>query len=145
VLHNRPRKLDSVVSRFTPIETAQYLREHPPQGQIFNPFEWGDWLAFAGPEHLSCMVTSHVHLIPNEIWSAYQRIVETRSGWEVTIDGLGIRTLVIDKERQRGLLAALRSSTNWRVVHEDKLGVVVEAVPKQAPVPRAGTDIVAAF
>ncbi len=133
MIHHRPRKLESQVSRFTPIATADFLREHPPSGPIFHPLEWGDWLAWYGPEHLECMLTSHIALVPEEIWRAYQRITETKSGWELTLDGLGIRTLVIDKVRQGSLLSAVRESASWRVVHEDRLGVVAHLVDGHGP------------
>ena len=132
LVHHRPRRLEGGVSRLTPVETANFLCEHPPRGQVFNPMEWGDWLTWYGPPDIQCVANSHVHLLPEEIWQAYQRVVETRTGWEETLDLLGTTTIVIDRERHKGLLTAISESAKWRIVHEDRLAVVAERVGGRA-------------
>jgi hypothetical protein len=129
-VRRHPRKLASVLSRQTPIDAAAYLRKHPREGLVFAPIEWGDWLSWAGD--VRCVVTSHIHLIPNDIWRAYHRIGDAHEGWENTVGGLGIRTVVIDKERQKSLLREVRSSPHWKVVHEDKLALVAERIGHRA-------------
>ena len=126
MIHNKPRSIENVMSRSTPIETSEYLRQHPPTGQIFNPVDWGDWLVWHGPADLKCLVTSEIHLIPEEIWKAYQRIYLGQDDWERTVQGLGIRTIVINKEEQKELLNQVRLSANWKIVHEDRLGAIAE-------------------
>ncbi|MBI3469045.1 MAG: hypothetical protein HY000_39075 [Planctomycetes bacterium] len=136
MIHHDPRKLEKVLSRLTPLETSEYVREHRPIGQIFNPVDWGDWLVWYGPTDLKCLVSSQVDLVPEEIWRAYQRVYQGEDNWERTLQSLGIRTIIIDKERQKELLNVVRLSANWKIVHEDKLGVVAERA-RPEPIPHS--------
>ena len=66
---------ESRLSRETPVAAVAYLQSHPPQGQVFNTFEWGDYLLWAGPESVEVFVASHVHLVPVDVWQDYLDVV----------------------------------------------------------------------
>ncbi len=125
VLGGKVRTDDHVYSRDTPRGISKYLREHPPQGQIFNPQWWGDWLAWDGPKSLKVfMTTNAVHLTPSRVWKDYMQVARAEAGWDLTLDRYDVNTLVLHKELQAGLWRAVRRSGKWQVAYDDKVGVV---------------------
>ncbi len=126
IMGDDPRPTEQVLSSSTPLGIAAYLKEHPPQGQIFNPQWWGDWLVWAGPDQLQPFVTTNMHVVPRQVWQDYQALLAVRPGWQRALQRYRIDTVVVDKERNTALASALRRSTTWRIVYEDEQGVVLQ-------------------
>jgi hypothetical protein len=114
------------VSASTPVGAAQYLVENPPEGLIFNSFELGDYLLWAGPPDLQVMVASHAHLVPREVWEDYLSIVEMRGSYFAMLERYGVNTIVLDLQGQTALADRFRESTEWRRVFEDDRSIVFE-------------------
>ena len=107
------------LSAETPLDATAYLNAHPPQGQIFNTYEWGDYLLWAGPKGLKVFVASHAHLIPRDVWLDYLRVISLQSGWERILDKYQTQIAVLDSVQHGDLVDSLRDSTDWSLVYED--------------------------
>jgi hypothetical protein len=119
------RRFRRAVSQHTPVEIAEYLRARPPQGLVFNAYEWGDYLLWAGPVDIQCFVTSHVHLIPREVWEDYFRIAGAGVDWDRRLDRYGVNTVIVDHAQRRELIRGLKESPDvWQLAYEDRLGAV---------------------
>ena len=112
--HGRPEdpqatraQLRKSVSSQTPIEIADYLRRNPPEGQVFNSYEWGDYLLWAGPENLQVFVASHAHLVPEEVWQDYLLIATGEAAWESKLDRYGVNAVIVDQRYRKELIRAL--------------------------------------
>jgi hypothetical protein len=117
---NSPQNL----SPHTPVDAAAYLREHPPRGQLFNTYEWGDYLVWAGPPNLPVFVTSHAHLIPEDVWRDYIDVINVRDGWQETLNRYDVQTVVLDRRQHERLVDALRGEPGWIKTYEDGIGVI---------------------
>ncbi|MBX3440443.1 MAG: hypothetical protein KF861_23335, partial [Planctomycetaceae bacterium] len=132
VLHGKPqdpearmRRLARSTSSQTPLDIVQYLNEHPRAGLIFNTFDWGDFLLWAGPRDVQVFVASHAHLIPEEVWQDYLSILHAASGWEKKLDRYGVQRVILDKRDRDALAEALRSiPDHWRIDYENNRSVV---------------------
>jgi hypothetical protein len=113
------------VSSFTPVSATDYLREHPPDGLVFNTYEWGDYLLWAGPPGLQAFVNSHAHLIPPDDWRDYLRILRQEAGWRELLDRYDVNTVVVDPLNRGALIASLRADPAWRVDFEDRVAVIL--------------------
>lgn len=120
----RLRRPDQIYSRHTPLGISGYLKEHPAKSMIYAPQWWGDWMAWDGRPDTKVFMTTHIHLAPQQVWKDYQRIQNGVTGWDRTLDRYRVRTLVVDKDRQKELVRALRGNDQWQIVYEDKLGIV---------------------
>ena len=125
LLSGKPRPLEKIHSRGTPLGVTAWLRENPPETLVFSPQWWGDWLCWDGPENLQVFVTTHIHLVPRRVWHDYMRVARGESGWQATLDRYGIETLVVDKELQRGFARKVRGSAAWKTVYEDPRAIVL--------------------
>ena len=120
-------QLERSLSRKTPIEAVAYLNENPPQGLVFNSYEWGDYLMWAGPKDMKLFVASHVHLVPEEVWQHYLEISQVASTWSSKLDRYGVNTIVINPQLHKGLATRLDDETEtWEKAFESNKTVIFE-------------------
>jgi hypothetical protein len=112
------RPLSSAVSPSTPLGAAHYLREHPPQGLVFNAFQWGDYFLWDMPD-IDVFADSHVHLLPPRVWTDYQRIAGGANTYQRLLDEYHVELIAIDQKLQPYLIMQLQGSRKWRIVYED--------------------------
>jgi len=132
LLHGRPTDaagrvalLRESTSPQTPIAAASYLRRHPVDGLIYNSYEWGDFLLFAGPRDLQLFTNSHAHLIPQQVWLDALTIWRAGNGWDKLLDEYDVTTVVLNKVTARPLIKGLqRDSDQWAVAYEDRLTII---------------------
>lgn len=120
------RRFRKTVSQDLPVDLNEWLHENPlPAGQVFNCYEWGDYLMFAGPPKMQLFVNSHVHLIPTEVWTDYRQVSWGLTGdWQVKLDRYGVNSVIMDKLAHEEMVDALKASSLWEKQYEDRLGAV---------------------
>lgn len=136
LLHGQPAEAEARQERFeksvsmdTPLGPTDYLRRNPPQGQVFNTYEWGDYLLWAGPKEIQVFVASHAHLIPEEVWQDYMQIAHAAGNWSDRLDRYGVNTVVVDKRYRSALIRGLEElPETWTKAYEDRNGVVFNRV-----------------
>lgn len=132
VVHGPPEDPDVVAERYrkslstqTPIDAVDYLRRNPPQGQVFNTYEWGDYLLWAGPEEIQVFVASHAHLVPEEVWRDYLQIAAASGNWQRRLDEYGVNTVVVDRRHRRNLIRRLDEMTEtWERKYSNNISAV---------------------
>lgn len=124
VMHHRELSAERALSSFTPIAAVNYLKEHPPQGQVFNTYEWGDYLQWAGPDGVQVFVNSHAHLVPRDVWLHYLSVIEEADGWADILDRYGVNVILLDHLNRSGLIRKLKDDTKWKIGYDDKLAIV---------------------
>ncbi|MBS0210486.1 MAG: hypothetical protein JSS27_16200 [Planctomycetes bacterium] len=132
-----PRGKDSLYSDMTPWRVTEYLRQHPPKGQIYNPQWWGDWLVWDGPANLRVFATTNLHVLPRQVWADHQRVSMVEAGWEGVFDRYNIETAVIDKKVQPVMIRIMRRSPEWTPRYEDDQAIVFTRNPRNPPEPTA--------
>lgn len=125
-LHGKPQLFKASVSADTPLGVVEYLhkQKEPLKGQVFNSYEWGDFLGWAGPRDIKLFVNTHVHLIPREIWQAYQTISMAGNGWDDQLDRYSVNYVIIDPRQLKSLSNQLKSDEKWNKVYEDGISVI---------------------
>ncbi len=119
ILHGRDREFDKSVSEYTPIGAVEYLRKNPPQGLVFNTYEFGDYLLWNGPDNVQVFTASHAHLIPAQVWRDYMDVITLGSGWEDTLDEYGANTVILDQRYRKRLISRMKRNDAWRLGFED--------------------------
>jgi len=113
-----------MVSSATPLEATAWLVEHPPKGMVLASYEWGDFLIWQGPPRIQLLVASHAHLVPETAWRDYIEVIGVARDWQQRLARHDIRTLVLDRHRQAGLIAALKDDPGWQQDYSDALAEV---------------------
>jgi len=112
------------VSQQTPVAAVAYLGEKRLPGPLFNTYEWGDYVQWAGIAGLPAFVNSHAHLIPADVWGDYMQISHAGEGWEFGLDQYGINTVLIDQRVRGPLIASLKRNSRWRLEYEDSVAAI---------------------
>ena len=126
MIHGRVPEAEKLVSSETPMAAVAFLdsAEKLPHGISFIPAEWAGYVMNRGPESVEPMVNLHVHLIPEQVWNDYIRLVNGPTDWNGLMDEYGINMAVVDKDRQSGLTKRIRESADWTALYEDRQAVV---------------------
>ena len=128
VIHGAPKTPEEATNRLlrsvsmqTPVAAVKYLNEHPPVGQCFNTYEWGDYLLWAGPKDAKWFVASHAHLVPREVWEDYLRISSLSRDWDSRLDRYGVNTIVLERYTSPDLVRGLKEKSDvWSLEYEDR-------------------------
>lgn len=110
------------VTDMTPsINALSYLHEKyndkengPPTGLVFNTYEMGDYLMFAGPRNMKLFLNSHAHLVPEDVWDAYMNISELGRGWESNLARYGVNMVILDTATRRNAVSHFQDSGEWK-------------------------------
>ena len=108
-----------VLSNETPLRLAEHLARKGAEGRIFHDQAAGgllEWTLASDTPRAVAFVDQRFELIPPEIWTQYFTIARARPGWQALLDRYGIRTLLLDEERQRLLVDAVEKESRWRLV-----------------------------
>ncbi len=124
LMHHREPPADRALSSFTPVAAVNYLKEHPPQGQVFNTYEWGDYLQWAGPDGVQVFLNSHAHLVPRDVWVHYMQVIQEADGWPDILDRYGVNAILLDHLNRSCLVKRLKDDPKWRIGYDDKLAIV---------------------
>lgn len=126
-----PRDLDKIYSEGTPRKLTEFLKAHPPEGQVWNPQWWGDWLVWDGPPDMNVfMTTNAVHLTPPRVWKDYLGIARAIRGWQSAAEKYDVSTFIVHKEKQEKLDQQVRKLKGFKIVYEDDLSLVVSREPQ---------------
>ena len=112
------------LSQLTPLGATEYLNKHHVTGQLFNTYEWGDYLIWAGPKDAQVLVASHAHLVPRWIWRHYMQVIKQVDEWQELFDRYSVNTIILDKLQREKLIKSLRREEGWKVGYEDSISVV---------------------
>ena len=138
-----PRKLERIYHKHTPRELTAYLRENPPQGQVYNPQLWGGWIVWDGHTEdqppPQVFMTVNMHVVPTTVWHDYLRIYTASMNWQSTLERYRVNTVIVDKAMQKPLHQALRGSSQWSLDYQDKHAAVYLRV-RSKPVGLDGSE-----
>lgn len=126
IVHGRMTEPQKMVSRQTPLQLVEYLNSKTtlPDGIAFVPAEWAGFVMHAGPPSLTPMVNLHVHVIPEEVWNDYLRVLHGPSDWDAILDQYGMNLVIADKLNHAGLVRRLSESEDWTARYQDNLAIV---------------------
>lgn len=127
-----------------PLGLTEYLAKHPVEGQLYNPQWWGDWLAVKGPAGLKPFVTTNMHLVPKQVWNDYRRISSADGPFDVTLDRYAVSKVIVDKELQPMLAAAMPRQTAWVLEYEDDQAALYRRAARNAEQTKRPESAVAA-
>ena len=115
-----------LLSQQTPVRTVEFLNglENIPRGIAFVPAEWSGYVMNRGPQAVRPLVNLHVHLMPEEIWKDYLRLIRGPSDWSSIMDEYGMNLAIVSKTEQPALVRKIRDSADWKAEYEDRQGVV---------------------
>ena len=65
-------------------------------------------------------------LHPAEVWTDYLTISRGHVSWQQRLDSYGVTRLALNPQTQTGLVSAVRASSDWTLVYEDRQALVFD-------------------
>jgi hypothetical protein len=106
---------------YFPVQAVDWLKTHPQQGEMFNPFDWGGYLSFELPQK-RVFIDSQGDVYGEAFIRKYEQVVTLRPGWEDILDEYKVRWALIPADW--ALTDALLSE-GWQEVFRDGTAVVL--------------------
>ncbi|MEO8595248.1 MAG: hypothetical protein ABI759_18145 [Candidatus Solibacter sp.] len=107
-----------------------------PTSRVFTNDEWGDYLIYRLYPGHKVFVDGRSDFYGNDFEEKYIDVLNVRYGWEKTLTGFGVDTILLSPTAP--LSGALKESSRWRVVYDDGIAVVFRTVERDAQVSVAG-------
>ncbi len=117
-------RFTNAASEHTPEAVTEWLVKNPPKGQVFNTYEWGDYLLWAGPKDMQVVMASHAQFISPVIWDDYIAVVEGGANWETHFDRYSVNTVILDLKFRGPLILRMAENEQWKIVYRDAQAAV---------------------
>ena len=111
----------------TPLQATTWLAQNPEiPGPMWSELGFSSYLIYALPSRPVWIDPRFEVAYPKGQFEKYISISNAEWDWQEILDKEGINLLVISKENQPQLLAALQASPTWDKVYEDEIAVIFE-------------------
>ena len=118
--------LDAQISRLFPVKAANYLRQHPEPGPLYNAFDWGGFLIWYAPDY-PVAIDGRADLYGDELNG---RFYATANGDDsYASDPYLERAGVVLLFRDMPLSSLLSSDPRFQKIYEDNLAVMFVRQP----------------
>ncbi len=133
LLRGQPRGEARVTGQGTPWYVADELVRRQAEGNLLAPMDWADYLVWKTEGRVRPLVYSHVHLLPESVWTDYQRIEAGAPDWPRLARAHQLKFLVVDRKRNTELLrqvmlASRHENPPVRVIYRDKRCILAEVL-----------------
>jgi len=116
------KSVDEAQRDILPVAVTEYLKTNPPQGNMFNSYNWGGYLIYSLPDH-PVFVDGRTDLYGDTFLSEdYLQTAVGAPDWQSKLAKYDITTVVI--EANSGLARVLREQSTWSLDYEDDQAVV---------------------
>jgi hypothetical protein len=106
-----------------PVRALAYLQQYHPQGNMFNEYTWGGFLAYHAPQ-IPVMIDSRADIFEyNGTFKDYLDAVQLRNT-DAVLNKYNIRCILF--ERDAPMIAYLLQTSAWKVDYEDQTAIVLE-------------------
>jgi tetratricopeptide (TPR) repeat protein len=127
--------------RMFPEGAARFLSMHQLDGNLFNTYDYGNYLLFARYPQNRVFIDGRVDVYGAEGLRLYTAVRHAEAGWQKILDehSIEICVLATEKSSEFRLLSALHRSPDWALVYWDDLSAIyVKRAPdRQAFLSRA--------
>ena len=125
-----------------PEGAAQFLADNKLDGNLFNSYDYGNYLLFARYPQNHVFIDGRVDVYGAEGLRLYTAVRHAEPGWQKILaeHSVEICVLATEKSTEFRLLTALHRSPDWALVYWDDLSAIyveARAGPAGVPQPRA--------
>lgn len=111
-----PITMQEAIDQTLPVHAVDHLRENPPDGNMFNSYNWGGYLVYALPEH-PVFVDGRTDLYGDALVNEYRLTAIGGNIWRETLEKYDINFVLI--ETGSGLALNLLDEDGWRLDYSD--------------------------
>ena len=118
-----PVTTERAIAATSPVGAAAYLKTHPPQGAMFNSYNFGGYLTWALYPDAPVYVDGRTDLYDDDFLTEYLNTYLAGAGWQNTLEKYQIGVVLV--EPGAPIAKALLAQPNWAVRYQDSVAVVI--------------------
>ncbi len=107
-----------------PVAAVNWLDAHPPQGNMFNDFNWGGYLLFRSWPRQRVFIDSQSDFYGEPFIRQYAGILGGDGNWEAELNQYHVDWIMVPPSA--GLAEKARLSPSWMMEYEDPVAVIFE-------------------
>jgi hypothetical protein len=120
--------VEEVQSEFFPMQALAYLRENPPEGNMYNNYNWGGLMIYTVRD-VPVFVDGRTDLYGDDLLGDYFNAFLGASDWRDLFDAYDIEAAFLPDES--ALTTLLREDSGWQVVYEDEQAAIFQKMADQ--------------
>jgi hypothetical protein len=106
-----------------PVAAADWLKENPQEGNMFNEFNWGGYLLHRLWPRQLVFMDSQTDFYGESLTRDYSQIIHAESGWETKMEKHEIDWVIIRSDSP--LAQSLETDLHWRILYQDETSIVL--------------------
>lgn len=109
--------------RVFPVMAANWLREHPQSGNMFNEFNWGGYLLYRLWPSQRVFMDSQTDFYGEGLTREYEKVITASKGWQDVLEKYNIKWVIISSHSP---LIDKLSEAGWRKSYSDTTAIILE-------------------
>jgi len=105
-----------------PVEAANFLEENPPEGNMFNDFNWGGYLLYRSWPRYNVFLDSQSDFYGEDLIREYDQIMSAGGNWEGLLRDYQVDWVLIPANS--GLANAMINNDDWKIVYNDNTAMI---------------------
>lgn len=105
-----------------PAAASDYLRQHPPAGNIFNHYDWGAYLIFKLYPQILVFTDGRTEVYGEGMMQEFLHAYYLQDGWREPLSRWKVTTVIVPPAS--ALASALRESSDWSLSYEDSMAAI---------------------
>ena len=110
-----------------PVAAVDWLGENPPQGRMFNEFDWGGYLLYSLWPEQKIFMDGHTHIYGDDLSREYVAVMSRAQGWQAILEKYQVEWAIL---RADNLLIAVLIRDGWYEIYRDETAVIFMSEPK---------------
>jgi len=105
-----------------PVEVVNFLEKNPPEGNMFNEFNWGGYLLFRLWPRYNVFLDSQSDFYGEGLIREYDQIMSADDDWQSLLENYQVDWVIIPLNSP--LATAITNNTNWKIVYNDNTALI---------------------
>ncbi len=112
----------SLATRGMPVEATAFLAEQRPAGLLYNPYEWGGYLAWRLYPEYPIFVDGRTDLYSEEFFNDYLQLAGGAQDWSALLERYDVDLVLTQPESP--LAARVAGAPGWMEVYADPVAII---------------------
>jgi hypothetical protein len=115
-------RMERFSPNYFPVQAVQWLRDHPQEGNMFNPFDWGGYISFTLWPEYRVFIDSQGDVYGEAFIREYEQVITLKPGWQDVLDTYQVDWAMVPS---RWPLANALAYDGWDEIYADNTAIIL--------------------
>lgn len=118
----------AIESQAFPARAVSFLNLHPPEGRIFNHYNWGGYLIWKLHPPIQVFIDGRADIYGEQVFHDFADTYELKDDWQQILQRWRVETVIVPSDS--ALAVGLQEDRGWSLEYEDAQATIFEASGK---------------